>query len=488
MNLPLFTRSALVTGAFSMLTVLSGYAATPPPMEVESTPFNVGSVAFGAAAHLNNHLYYAGGNGPGGTVTNAVLDLDLNKKTVTSLPSMPTARAGLGLTGFLFSIPGGAQNVLIAIGGTNGSTASGATEMFSFSTGSWSVMAPMPTPRAYLSVVAGTDGNVYALGGVDAGGHTVNTVEVFNPAKNSWSTGPSLTTPRSHLAGTMVYLDAILVAGGQDANGNILNTTEAYSLLNGGSFQNYFPMNVAREDFGLSLAESGILYAFGGRSSAGKAEDSIEGFSFAAGAWTMAPHKLLSPSEGVAAVEGLTGTDYVIGGQNDAGKFLPAVTKVFPFRLGGAHNVTLFVHGLDEPTLNGDFAMDQQTPLNAVGLLNLSILGTTNFAAFPAVHGTIESGGSLTVTVPGTIIVGVINSLTITATDLDGSHPVVVGSASSLLGLSGIVNIPITTPLKITNKVLVLSIFSLLGVDLDLGGGVVVVTLNGLDGKPNNPF
>jgi hypothetical protein len=104
------------------------------------------------------------------------------------------------------------------------------------------------------------------------------------------------------------------------------------------------------------------------------------------------------------------------------------------------------------------------------------------------VHGTIESGGSLTVTVPGTIIVGVINSLTITATDLDGSHPVVVGSASSLLGLSGIVNIPITTPLKITNKVLVLSIFSLLGVDLDLGGGVVVVTLNGLDGKPNNPF
>jgi hypothetical protein len=45
------------------------------------------------------------------------------------------------------------------------------------------------------------------------------------------------------------------------------------------------------------------------------------------------------------------------------------------------------------------------------------------------VDGTIESGGSLTVNVPRTIILGLINGLTVTAENEDGSDPVVVGSA-----------------------------------------------------------
>ena len=37
------------------------------------------------------------------------------------------------------------------------------------------------------------------------------------------------------------------------------------------------------------------------------------------------------------------------------------------------------------------------------------------------------------------------------------------------------------------NKVLVLNISTILGVDLELGSGYLTVTLNGLDGKTMNP-
>jgi hypothetical protein len=356
--------------------------------------------------------------------------------------------------------------------------------MFSFATGSWTAMAPMPTPRAYLTVVAGIDGKIYAIGGVDGSGHTVATVEVYSPITNTWAAGLSLNTPRSHLAGTLGWPDVIFVAGGQDASGNILNTTEVYSLSTGGPWFPWFPMHTARADFGISQAGDGFLHAFGGRSTTGNLK-TIEGYNFTTGVWTIEPHNLPTVIEGAAVTEGLTGADYVLGGKNGT-KFDTTVTKGFP-PIQPTHNVIFFVHGLDEPTVNGNYAMDSQPPLSGLGLLSLAILSSTNFSTFPAVTGTIGSGGSLTVTVPGTLILGVINGLTVSATNLDGSNPVVIGSASSLLGLSGTVNIPITTPLKITNKVLVLNISTILGLDLNLSGGAVYVTLNGLTGKPSNP-
>jgi len=104
------------------------------------------------------------------------------------------------------------------------------------------------------------------------------------------------------------------------------------------------------------------------------------------------------------------------------------------------------------------------------------------------VTGTIGAGGSLTVNIPATIILGVINGVTVSAENDDGSDPVVHGSVSSLLGLSGNVNIPITTPLALRKKVLVLNLSTILGVDLNLGfQAPVTVVLDDLDGKPSNP-
>src|ERR1700748_3871170 len=151
MNLPSFTRATFATGILSVAFSLSALATPIPPyLRTTTTKLAFGSAVSGAAAHLSGHMYFAGGIVSGGTVTNEVSDFDQVKRTVTKITGMPTARAGLGLVGFFNpSVQG--NNVLYAIGGTNGSTPLGANEMYNPATGSWTVMPSMPTPRAYLT-------------------------------------------------------------------------------------------------------------------------------------------------------------------------------------------------------------------------------------------------------------------------------------------------------------------------------------------------
>jgi hypothetical protein len=139
------------------------------------------------------------------------------------------------------------------------------------------------------------------------------------------------------------------------------------------------------------------------------------------------------------------------------------------------------------PYVNGTFAMTTIPPLQGYGVLNLGLFYSTSFTTYPDVGGVFESGANMTVDIPATILLGLVNGLTITATNQDGSDPVVIGSVSSLIGgLSGEVAVPINTPLTLKSKLLVLTITSVLGVDLNLSGGYLTVTLNGLAGKPSN--
>jgi hypothetical protein len=358
--------------------------------------------------------------------------------------------------------------------------------LYNPTTGTWTELAPLPTPRAYLTVVATVDQKVYAIGGVNASGQTVGTVEIYDVATNTWTEGASLNTARAHHAAVAAWFDTIFVAGGVDAKGDVLSSTEAYNLAsNTPGWATGNPMTTPRADFGIALASDGYLHAFGGVTTGGTQLDTKEAYQFSTGAWAVEAKKLPEPVSGIAVTEALSGADWMIGGQS--GKSFKK-TPLTAHAIGApSHSVTFFVHSVDAPYLDSTPEMDQIPPLNDVGLLSLGLLSTTNFTSFPAVEGTVASGGTLTVDVPGLIILGAINSITVSAANEDGSDPVVLGQVSSLLGLGGQVNVPITTPLPLKKKVLVLSIFTLLGVDLDLSGGVVTVTVNGLVGEPNNP-
>jgi hypothetical protein len=153
----------------------------------------------------------------------------------------------------------------------------------------------------------------------------------------------------------LTWYDLIFVAGGQDVNGNVLSSTEVYNLSTGGPWFTGFSMNTPREDFGISLAADGYLHAFGGKTKGGTAVDSIEGYKFSTGTWTVEPHSLPVALSGLAATETLNGAVLVIGGQKTKGLQETVIRVVPPSE--PSHSVTFFVHTDDQPYVDGNQAM-----------------------------------------------------------------------------------------------------------------------------------
>src|SRR5579859_5824547 len=96
--------------------------------------------------------------------------------------------------------------------------------------GSWDTLAPMPTARDGVGVAAGSDGRIYAIGGVQRPGNTVlNTVEAYDPVTNSWSEAAPLPTARAYLTAVTGSDGRIYALGGHDNEGMDFATVEAYS-------------------------------------------------------------------------------------------------------------------------------------------------------------------------------------------------------------------------------------------------------------------
>ena len=84
------------------------------------------------------------------------------------------------------------------------------------SSGTWSTVASMPTPRYALAAVAGADGRIYAIGGaMGLGFSPLSTMEAYTPFTNTWSTrrrpsrrGPALLDrPPLHATGRHTVVD-----------------------------------------------------------------------------------------------------------------------------------------------------------------------------------------------------------------------------------------------------------------------------------------
>jgi Kelch motif/Galactose oxidase, central domain len=483
---PFLSRAVFAPGLFCLLFVLLVSASkASPAVKISETKFNVGSVTSGSGTRSSGHVFFAGGHhGTTKGVTNVVKKLDLLTGTVSTVAPLPTARAGLGLVEAIVDQPV-ANNFLYAIGGVNGSgTVLNTVEVYNFSTGTWSAAAPMPTARAYLSVVAGTDGYIYAIGGVNQSGASLATVEAYNQVKNTWITISSLNTARSHCGAVLLPPNNYLfVTGGVSGKGKYLDSTEVYSLATGGSWGVVGSLNVPRSDFGLAIAADGNVHAFGGNSASGELT-SIEGYSPSTGVWKIEANPLPAPQALLAAAEGLDGSDYLLGGAN--GSTVYSIVKKASTPLEPLHSVDFYLHDVDEPFINGARSMDADIPLTLNPLI-VSLLGGATWASLPAVTGTIEASATAQVIIPNTLGVSVLTTFTLSTTDLDGGSSQVLGSTTVLIGLGlggTTVNIPITTPVKLTNKVLTLTISTLVAVDVNLTTNKIYLEIAGLNGKP----
>jgi len=88
----------------------------------------------------------------------------------------------------------------------------------------WTLAAPMPTPRQLLAAALGADGRIYVIGGSrDYGSPGTDLVEVYDPASNRWSEGPPLHIARYGHAAATTPDCRIWVIGGMGTSAGALN-------------------------------------------------------------------------------------------------------------------------------------------------------------------------------------------------------------------------------------------------------------------------
>jgi Kelch motif/Galactose oxidase, central domain len=140
------------------------------------------------------HIMVMGGADEDCVSVNTVAEFNVASNTWTMLASLPTPRQQLAATT-------GPSGKIYAIGGYNGgdSGCSGAhtlttVEAYSPRLNTWQEITPLNEGRFDLGAVTGSDGQIYALGGIPSVDTSVplSTMEVYNPshATNPWTVLP----------------------------------------------------------------------------------------------------------------------------------------------------------------------------------------------------------------------------------------------------------------------------------------------------------
>jgi N-acetylneuraminic acid mutarotase len=230
-------------------------AGTDAPLPVRSEE--------GSAVH-KGLLYVVGGRSSStGGVLSDLDRYDPSTDTWTVLAPMPTPRAGLGvakLAGGIYAVGG-----RTSIGGpcTGGELA--AVERYDIATNTWSPKASLPAARSDVGAMA-IGGKLYAFGGCTAAGGVTSAAEVYDPTTDTWSPIAPLPTAgaafyglaKSKLEGPEIY-----IVGGEGAGFSTLGTTQVYKVASNSYDPSEPPMLTPRGEMGVAF-KGGKVYAIGG--------------------------------------------------------------------------------------------------------------------------------------------------------------------------------------------------------------------------------
>jgi serine/threonine protein kinase/N-acetylneuraminic acid mutarotase len=151
---------------------------------------------------------------------------------------------------------------------TGGVDANGAllntTEVFDGT--SWTLGAPIPTPRQQLA--AASDGKLmYAVGGT-TGESDLATVEAYDPAAKTWVALPALPQSRSDLGVTIA--NGRMVAVGGVSGGQVLKSVSVFDLADQ-AWSGLADMATARHGMAVAAVEKSV-YAIGGSTAVGDSQ------------------------------------------------------------------------------------------------------------------------------------------------------------------------------------------------------------------------
>jgi N-acetylneuraminic acid mutarotase len=188
-----------------------------------------------ASAELDGIVYAAGGFGKGTAILDQVEKFDPGEGSWSPSQRLPQRRgaAGAATLGGLLYVAGG---FIIDDDGTGHVTDS--MVAYNPRTGAWRTMAPMPTARYRLRLVA-AGRHLYAIGGQAIDDRQLPTVERYEPRSNTWHAVASMNQARA-LPGAVALRRGsehfiVVVAGGSLVEGRtiFLRSTEIYSLETG---------------------------------------------------------------------------------------------------------------------------------------------------------------------------------------------------------------------------------------------------------------
>ncbi len=169
--------------------------------------------------------------------------------------SQPRAAAAAAVVGDRLVVTGGVD--------ANGALLN-TTEVFDGN--SWTLGAPIPTPRQMLA--AASDGKlVYTVGGT-SGNADLATVEAYDPAAKTWTSLPALPQPRSDLG--VAIVDQRLVAVGGVSSGQVLKSVSVFDLM-AKTWAGLPDMETARHGMAVAAVEKSV-YAIGGSTAVGDGE------------------------------------------------------------------------------------------------------------------------------------------------------------------------------------------------------------------------
>lgn len=198
----------------------------------------------------------------------------------------------------------------VLLGGCLGVTTESVAPVDQSNPGTWTALAPMPTPRQEVAVAA-LGGRVWVIGGFGATGEPMSTVEVYDPAANQWEAGPSLPVPTHH--GAAAVVDGRLFVIGGYAGGRILwSASQAVYEYDAprNAWSTRAPMPTARGALAVA-ALGGRIHALGG--GAEQVTNAHEVYDPASNRWTAA-NAMPTARDHLAAVA-FQGRIWALGGR-----------------------------------------------------------------------------------------------------------------------------------------------------------------------------
>lgn len=232
--------------------------------------------------------------------------------------SVPNVQGNMGVAAT-------ASNQILSIGGSNGTVTLSTVESYDPTTDSWSNLAPLPEPLMDMGAARGMDGRIYVAGGTHqyAPVSPLSTAEAYNPATNSWTSLAPMLARRAGFS-LVAASDGLLYAIGGDASSGYAGTVEAYNpTTNSWTWRANLPSPY--EAPSAVAGSDGKIYAIGGPVSGQCCESRVDVYDPATNTWTASTSLPTSAFEASAVADG--NDIYVLGGIDYEGGISGAVER-----------------------------------------------------------------------------------------------------------------------------------------------------------------